>query len=53
MKEIVDRDEVITREVVSRDEAVRRFKALGETFKAEWVNEIPADEEISLYHQGK
>lgn len=53
MKEIVDRDELITREVVSRDEAVRRFKALGETFKAEWVNEIPADEEISLYHQGK
>ena len=53
MKEIVDRDEKITREVVSRDEAVRRFKALGETFKSEWVNEIPADEDISLYHQGK
>jgi threonyl-tRNA synthetase len=53
MKEIVDRDEKITREVVSRDEAVRRFKALGESFKAEWVGEIPADEEISLYHQGK
>jgi len=53
MKEIVDRDEKITREVVSRDEAVKRFKALGETFKAEWVNEIPADEDISLYHQGK
>ncbi|MBL8707710.1 MAG: threonine--tRNA ligase [Rhodospirillaceae bacterium] len=53
MKEIVDRDETITREVVSRDEAVRRFKALGESFKAEWVGAIPADEEISLYHQGK
>lgn len=53
MKEIVDRDEKITREVVSRDEAVRRFKALGESFKAEWVASIPADEEISLYHQGK
>ena len=53
MKEIVDRDEKITREVVSRDEAVKRFKDLGETFKAEWVKEIPADEDISLYHQGK
>lgn len=53
MKEIVDRDEKITREVVSRDEAVRRFQALGETFKAEWVGEIAAGEEISLYHQGK
>jgi threonyl-tRNA synthetase len=53
MKEIVDRDEKITREVVSRDEAVRRFNALGESFKAEWVASIPADEEISLYHQGK
>jgi threonyl-tRNA synthetase len=53
MKDIVDRDEKITREVVSRDEAVKRFKALGETFKAEWVGEIPAGEDISLYHQGK
>ncbi len=52
MREIVDRDEPITREVWSRDQAVRWFKEHGEQFKAEWVNEIPKDEEISVYRQG-
>jgi threonyl-tRNA synthetase len=53
MREIVDRDEPITREVWSRDDAVRFFKGLGERFKAEWIGEIPADEPISIYKQGK
>jgi threonyl-tRNA synthetase len=52
MREIVDRDEKITREVWSRDQAVAWFRQHGETFKAEWVGEIPADEEISIYRQG-
>ena len=52
MREIVDRDEVIMREIWSRDEAVRWFKEHGERFKAEWVGEIPKDEEISIYRQG-
>jgi threonyl-tRNA synthetase len=52
MREIVDRDEPITREIWSRDQAVRWFKDHGESFKAEWVNEIPKDEEISVYRQG-
>src|SRR3954451_3678498 len=52
MKEIVDRDEPITREVWSRDEAVAYFKSIGEKYKAEWIGEIPADEEISIYKQG-
>ena len=53
MKEIVDRDEPITREVWERDQAVAHFKQAGETFKAEWVASIPKDEEISIYRQGK
>jgi threonyl-tRNA synthetase len=53
MVEIVDRDEKITREVWSRDEAVKYFSEHGEKFKAEWVGEIPADEEISIYRQGQ
>ncbi len=53
MKEIVDRDEQITREIWTRDQAVAHFKAVGENFKAEWVTQIPADEEISIYRQGK
>jgi threonyl-tRNA synthetase len=52
MREIVDRDEKITREVWSRDEAVDFFKKQGERFKAEWIGEIPADEDISVYRQG-
>ena len=52
MKEIVDRDEVITREIWTRDQAVAYFKTIGERFKAEWIGEIPADEDISIYRQG-
>jgi len=52
MREIVDRDEPITREIWSRDDAVRWFKEHGEKYKAEWVLEIPRDEEISIYRQG-
>jgi threonyl-tRNA synthetase len=53
MKEIVDRDEPITREVWSRDDAALHFEKAGEKYKAEWVREIPADEDISIYTQGK
>jgi threonyl-tRNA synthetase len=53
MKEIVDRDEPIRRETWSRDQAVAFFKSIGETYKAEWIGEIPADEEIGIYRQGK
>src|SRR5215469_16200983 len=53
MHEIVQRDEPITREVWSRDEAVAFFRSIGESYKAEWIGEIPADEEISIYKQGK
>jgi threonyl-tRNA synthetase len=53
MKEIVDRDETITREIWTRDQAVEYFKTIGERFKAEWIGEIPADEDISIYRQGK
>ncbi len=53
MHEIVDRDEPITREVWSRDDAVRFFQSIGEKYKAEWIQEIPTDEEISIYKQGK
>jgi threonyl-tRNA synthetase len=52
MREIVDRDEKITREVWSRDEAVRWFREHNEKYKAEWVGEIPDGEEISIYRQG-
>ncbi len=52
MREIVERDEPVTREVWSREEAVRWFAGHGEKYKAEWVQEIPDGEEISIYRQG-
>jgi len=52
MREIVDRDEKITREVWSRDDAIRWFREHNEKYKAEWVGEIPDGEEISIYRQG-
>jgi threonyl-tRNA synthetase len=52
MHAIVDRDEPIAREEWERDRAVAFFQSIGEKYKAEWINEIPRDEAISLYRQG-
>ena len=52
MKDIVDRDEPIRREVWSRDEAIEHFKSIGETYKAEIIQDLPQAEEISVYRQG-
>src|SRR6185369_15644271 len=53
MREIVQRDEPIAREVWDRDKAVELFKNIGEQYKAEYIGEIPRGEEISLYRQGR
>ena len=53
MGEIVDRDESITREVWERDEAIRFFKDRGESFKAEHIETLPHDADISIYRQGE
>ena len=52
MTELAKKDEVITRKVVSRDEAVAHFKGLGENYKAELIEAIPADQDVSLYTEG-
>jgi threonyl-tRNA synthetase len=52
MREIVDRDEPITREVWDRGEAVAHFKGIGEAYKAEIIEDIPAGEPITVYRQG-
>ena len=52
MREIVSRDETITREVWDRDEAIAFFRAQGEAYKAEIIEDLPADEVITLYRQG-
>ncbi|MFC7048867.1 threonine--tRNA ligase [Emcibacter nanhaiensis] len=52
MKEIVERDEEIIREVWDRDEAVKFFRDMGEEYKAEIIEDIPSDQPITLYRQG-
>ena len=52
MKKIVKEDIRVTREVLSRPEAMERFKQMGEHFKVDILAEIPVDEAISGYHQG-
>ncbi len=53
MHEIVARDEVISREEWSRDEAVAFFAGLGEKYKAELIASIPAGQAIGLYPPGR
>jgi threonyl-tRNA synthetase len=52
MRQIVDRDEKIRREEVARDAAIADFKAMGEHYKAEIIESIPAGETVTVYHQG-
>ena len=52
MKQLVSENMEITRSVLSRDEAVSFFKELGEEYKAEIIESIPANEDLSLYTQG-
>ncbi len=53
MQKIVAEKHPVSRSVKSRDEAVAFFKHLGEHFKAEIIESIPSDEDLSLYTQGE
>jgi threonyl-tRNA synthetase len=52
MREIIARDKPFTKEVWSREQAKRAFRDMGEQFKVELVDAIPADQEIKIYRQG-
>jgi threonyl-tRNA synthetase len=53
MTQLAALDEPVTRRVLPRDEAVAYFKSLGEHYKAEIIESIPADQDVSLYREGK
>ena len=53
MKDIVDRNEITKREVWERDKAITHFKKKGEIYKAQLIESIPDNEEISIYFHGK
>ena len=52
MAELAKADVKISRSVKSRDEAVKFFRDLGEEYKAQIIEDIPANEDLSLYTQG-
>jgi threonyl-tRNA synthetase len=52
MSEIIDKDVETRREVWKRDKAIDHFKKIGEKYKAEIIESIPKNEELSVYHHG-
>ena len=53
MGEIVKENLTVERSVMSRDEAVAMFKAMGEDYKVQIIESIPGDEDLSFYRQGE
>ena len=53
MRDIIAANEPFIREVRDRDEAIREFMDMGEKYKAELIQGLPQDEDVSVYRQGK
>jgi threonyl-tRNA synthetase len=53
MQKIAAANLTVSREVMSRDAAVEYFRSIGEEYKAEIIESIPADQEIGVYGQGE
>ncbi|MEX2353994.1 MAG: threonine--tRNA ligase, partial [Gammaproteobacteria bacterium] len=53
MYEIAAEDLDVSRTLMERDEAVEFFRDKGEEYKAQIIESIPADEQLSLYKQGE
>ncbi len=51
MAKIIGKNHPITRKSVSREQAVEIFSKLGETYKVEIINDLPEDQEITIYDQ--
>jgi len=52
MREIIARDKPFTKEVWTREHAKKIFRDMGEAFKVELIDAIPADQQIKIYKQG-
>lgn len=52
MAELAKADIPVERYELPRDEAIAYFKSIGEAYKAEIIESIPAGEVLSLYRQG-
>ena len=52
MHEIISQDPKTKREVWDRNKAIKHFKNIGEHYKAEIIESIPKNEEVSVYYHG-
>jgi threonyl-tRNA synthetase len=52
MRQIIARDAKFEREVWSREQAIAHFKAAGEKYKVELIEDLPEAETITIYRQG-
>ncbi|WP_445354654.1 threonine--tRNA ligase [Microbulbifer sp. EKSA008] len=52
MEVLAKEDITVSRRLMPRKEAVKYFREMGEEYKAEIIDSIPSDEDISLYRQG-
>lgn len=53
MQDLIKQDIPVERSTLSRDEAVSFFLNMGEKYKAEIIQSIPAEQTLSLYRQGE
>jgi len=52
MREIIKADKPLKREAWSREQLIEKWQADGEVFKAQWAQELPEDEELTVYWSG-
>src|SRR5699024_8831104 len=53
MQRIIDENLEIERIEVTREEAQKMFREIGDDLKLELIDDIPADEQITIYKQGE
>ena len=53
MREIIKADKPLVREVWSRADLIEKWSSEGEAFKAEWAQELPENEELTVYWSGE
>ena len=52
MRAVIARNAPLVREEWSRERLIAHFEAHGETFKAEWANDLKSDEPLTIYRAG-
>lgn len=52
MLELAKQNIPVKRQLISRDDAIKLFSDMGESYKVEIIKDLPEDEQLSFYKQG-